>query len=104
MAKFKTEPAGLYAEATRDAFDMWAAAVETAGCVDCYKKVADALRNIEYEGLCANYKFDQRDQSILQTDDYMPLVWFQIQDGKNVKMRPAKYSEGAKYRLPAWIK
>jgi branched-chain amino acid transport system substrate-binding protein len=104
MTMFKTEPAGLYAEATRDAFDMWAAAVEKAGCVDCYRKVADNIRSIEYSGLCANYKFDQRDQSILQTDDYMPLVWFQIQNGKNVKMRPPKYSEGGRYMRPPWIK
>ena len=104
MKMFKTEPAGMYAEATRDAFDIWAAAVEQAGCYDCYKKVAANIRAIEYEGLCANYKFDPRDQSIYQTDDYMPLVWFQIQEGQNVKMRPAKYSEGKAYRLPAWIK
>jgi branched-chain amino acid transport system substrate-binding protein len=104
MAKFKTEPAGMYAEATRDAFDMWVAAVEKAGCVDCYPKVIENLRATVHKGLCADYKFDLRDQSILQTDEYMPLVWFQIQDGKNVKMRPAKYNEGGKYKLPPWIK
>jgi ABC-type branched-subunit amino acid transport system substrate-binding protein len=104
MKMFKSEPAGLYAEATRDAFDIWAAAVEKAGCYDCYKKVADNIRTMEYDGQCALYKFDPKDQSIYQTDDYMPLVWFQIQDGRNVKMRPAKYNEGKPYRLPAWIK
>ena len=104
MKMFKSEPAGLYAEATRDAFDMWAAAVEKAGCYDCYKKVADNIRSIEFEGLCANYKFDPKDQSIYQSDKYMPLVWFQIQDGKHVKMRPAKYNEGKPYMLPPWIK
>ena len=104
IGMFKTEPAGLYAEATRDAFDMWATAVEKAGCVNCYKKVADNIRAIEYVGLCANYKFDPKDQSILQTDDYMPLVWFQIQGGKNVKIRPPKYNDGGQYKLPPWIK
>jgi len=104
MKMFKTEPAGMYAEATRDAFDIWAAAVEKAGCYDCYQKVADNIRSIEYEGLCANYKFDPKDQSIYQSDDYMPLVWFQIQDGRNVKMRPAKFNEGKPYQKPAWIK
>jgi hypothetical protein len=34
----------------------------------------------------------------------MPLVWFQIQDGKNVKMRPARFNEGTAYKLPSWIK
>jgi branched-chain amino acid transport system substrate-binding protein len=104
LKKFKTEPAGLYAEATRDAFDIWAAAVEKAGCYDCYKKIADNIRSSEYDGLCAKYKFDPRDQSVYQTDEYMPLVWFQIQDGKSVMMRPARYNEGRNYRLPPWIK
>jgi branched-chain amino acid transport system substrate-binding protein len=104
LKKFKIEPAGLYAEATRDAFDIWAAAVEKAGCYDCYKKIADNIRSSEYEGLCANYKFDTRDQSVLQADEYMPLVWFQIQDGKNVMMRPAKYNQGRSYKLPPWVK
>jgi branched-chain amino acid transport system substrate-binding protein len=104
MKKFKSEPAGLYAEATRDAFDIWAAAVEKAGCYDCYKKIADNIRSSQYQGLCANYIFDPRDQSIIQSDDTMPLVWFQIQDGKNVRMRPARYNEGKAYRMPSWIK
>jgi len=104
LNKFSTPPAGLYAEATRDAFDIWALAVEKAGCVDCYKKIADNIRAIEYEGLCANYKFDPKDQSVYQTDAFMPLVWFQIQDGKSVGMRPPAYNQGKAYRLPAWIK
>jgi branched-chain amino acid transport system substrate-binding protein len=104
MKMFKAEPAGLYAEATRDAFDIWAAAVEKAGCYDCYKKVADNIRTMEYDGQCAHYKFDPKDQSIYQTDDYMPLVWFQIQDGRNVKMRPPRFNEGKAYRQPPWIK
>ena len=66
--------------------------------------MADNIRSIEYDGLCAKYKFDPRDQSIFQTDDYMPLVWFQIQDGHNVKMRPARFNEGKAYRRPPWIK
>jgi branched-chain amino acid transport system substrate-binding protein len=104
MKQFKTPPAGLYAEATRDAFDIWAAAVEKAGCYDCYKTIADNIRSSEYEGLCAKYKFDPRDQSIFQTDEYMPLVWFQVQDGKSVRMRPARYHEGRNYKLPPWIR
>ncbi|MFH1136593.1 MAG: ABC transporter substrate-binding protein [Pseudomonadota bacterium] len=102
-AKFGTDPAGLYAEATRDAFDIWAAAVEKAGCVDCYKKVAENIRETTYDGLAAAYKFDPRDQSIIQSDDYMPLVWNQIWDGRNVLTGGPKYKT-AQYRKPPWIK
>ena len=105
MEKFGKEPAGMYAEATRDAFDIWVEAVEKAGCVDCYKKIAENILHTSYQGLCANYKFDPRDQSILQSDEYMALVWNQIQDQKNVKMGPPAFtSEGSHYVKPPWMK
>ncbi|MEW5724185.1 MAG: ABC transporter substrate-binding protein [Thermodesulfobacteriota bacterium] len=103
VAKFNKEPAGLYAEATYDAFQMWAQAVEKAGCVDCYRKVAENILATEYEGLAANYKFDPYDQSILQQDQYMPLVWNQVQDGKHVQLAPAAFKHG-EYRQPPWMK
>lgn len=105
VEKFGKEPAGMYAEATRDAFEIWVEAVEKAGCVDCYKKIADNIRSTSYQGLCANYKFDPKDQSIYQEDDFMPLVWNQIQDQKNVKLGPPAFrKEGSQYKKPPWMK
>jgi len=104
IKKFNSEPAGAYAEYTRDAFDIWANAVEKAGCYDCYKKIADNIRSSKYEGLNAIYVFDPKDQSTLTSDDTMPVVWFQIQDGRSVRMRPARFNEGKPYRMPHWIK
>jgi branched-chain amino acid transport system substrate-binding protein len=103
MKKFDQPPAGMYAEATRDAFEIWVKAVEQAGCVDCYKKVADNILNIEYDGLAANYKFDPYDQSIIQSDQYMALVWNQIRDGENVKILPEEYKQGD-FEKPPWMK
>ena len=103
QAKFESDPAGLYAEATRDAFDIWAAAVEKAGCVDCYKKIADNIRATNYDGLAGVYQFDPRDQSAIQSDDNIPLIWNQIWDGKNIHTGGPKFKE-AKYRKPPWIK
>jgi branched-chain amino acid transport system substrate-binding protein len=101
--KFGKEPAGMYAEATRDAFDIWVGAVEKTGCVDCYKNVADEILKTEFSGLAANYKFDPYDQSIVQSDEYMPLVWNQIWEGKNVKLAPSEYKQG-QYQKPPWVK
>ena len=103
VAKFKSEPAGLYAEATRDAVDIWVKAVEEAGCVDCYRQVSDKIRGMTYEGLAATYKFNQTDQSALPGEDLSPLVWNQIWDGVNVKTGPGKFKAG-QYKLPPWIK
>ena len=45
--KFKKDPAGLYAVATRDAFDIWVQAVERAGTKAGNKGADAALRALE---------------------------------------------------------
>jgi branched-chain amino acid transport system substrate-binding protein len=101
--KFKKDPAGLYAVATRDAFDIWVQAVERAGCVDCYKEVARLIREGYYEGLAANYVFNPIDQSAIPGEYLMPMVWHQILDGKNVPMGPKRLKAGT-YQKPPWMK
>jgi branched-chain amino acid transport system substrate-binding protein len=101
--KFKKEPAGLYAVATRDAFDLWVQAVQRAGCVDCYREVARNMREAPYDGMAATYVFNPHDQSALLGEYLMPLVWYQIWDGKSIQTGPKRFKE-AQYRTPPWIK
>lgn len=103
MDKFGKEPVGLYSHCTYDAFNIWVEAVKKAGCVDCYDKVTDAIRNNVFVGLGGVYKFDPADQSVLPGDDLFPIGWNQIQDGKHIAITPANLAKGA-YTLPAWIK
>ncbi|UCF90786.1 MAG: ABC transporter substrate-binding protein [Desulfobacterales bacterium] len=103
VAQFKKDPAGLYAVATRDAFDIWAQAVERAGCVDCYREVARHMREATYEGMAATYVFNPLDQSALLGEYLMPLVWYQIWEGKSVPMGPKRFKQ-TNYRKPPWIK
>lgn len=103
VEKFKKEPAGLYAVATRDAFDIWVQAVQRAGCVDCYREVARNIREATYDGMAATYVFNPLDQSALLGEYLMPLVWYQIWDGKSAPTGPRRFKE-ADYRKPPWIK
>lgn len=101
--KFKQEPAGMYAAATRDGFDIWAQAVKRAGCVDCYPEIARLIRESIYLGLVANYAFNPIDQSALYGEYLVPIIWNQIWDGKSFTMGPGHYKKSA-YRKPPWFK
>lgn len=103
VAKFKKEPAGFYPVATRDAFDIWVQAVERAGCVDCYRKVARLIRESAYEGMAGLFVFNPKDQSAIPGEYLMPVIWHQIWNGKSIQTGPNRFKNG-KYRKPPWIK
>lgn len=101
--RFGEPPKAVYAYATRDGFDIWVKAVEQAGCVDCYKKVADNIRSITHQGFCGTYKFTQDDQSVIPAEDLVPVVWHQIWEGESRIVDPPRYKQ-FDYHIPPWIK
>jgi branched-chain amino acid transport system substrate-binding protein len=103
IARYKKAPAGLYAVVTRDGFDIWAGAVKRAGCVTCYREVCRQIRETPYNGMGATYVFNPIDQSAIPGEYLMPMVWYQIRDGKNIPMSPKSFKEGD-YQKPPWIK
>jgi branched-chain amino acid transport system substrate-binding protein len=103
QAKFNEEPKSIYAYIVRDAFEMWVEAVEQAGCVDCYDEIIANLRAATYTGYGGTYKFNPTDQQALFGDDWLPSLWYQIQNGANVVTGSDKFAEG-QYQLPSWIK
>jgi branched-chain amino acid transport system substrate-binding protein len=101
--KFGDGPKAVYSYATRDAFEIWVAAVEKAGCVDCYDKVTQNIREMTYKGMCGTYKFDPTDQSILAGIDAIPTVWHQIWGGEHHVTGPGEL-KAFDYQLPPWMK
>lgn len=101
--RYNELPKSLYAHGCRDAFDIWAKAVEEAGCVDCYDLVNEKIRNMTYSGFMGVIKFKAYDQSIYSGDDTVPTIWSQVWNGKNNnRTGPAKYAEFA-YKRPPWL-
>lgn len=103
VEKFGQDPNSIYAYATNDAFQIWVEAVEKAGCVDCYDKVIENIRATSFDGMGGHYEFTELDQQAKFGLDYLPTLWYQVQNGQNVIMGPAHYSEGS-YEMPYWIK
>lgn len=103
QTKFNEEPKSLYAYLVRDAFDIWVQAVEKAGCVDCYDQIVENIRAADFNGNGGRYVFTSTDQQALSGVDYLPTLWYQIQNTANVVVGPSPYGTGS-LLLPPWIK
>jgi branched-chain amino acid transport system substrate-binding protein len=102
-AKFSEDPKSTYAYNVRDAFEIWVQAVEKAGCVDCYEKINPNIKATEYQGMSGFYKFNQTDQQALFGDEFIPTLWYQVQNNAHVIVGPDAFKAG-NYTLPPWIK
>jgi branched-chain amino acid transport system substrate-binding protein len=102
-ARFGEEPKSTYAYSVRDAFEIWVAAVEKAGCVDCYDEVIANIRATDYSGFSGRYVFNPVDQQALFGDDYIPTLWYQVQNVEHVLTGPEAFKL-ADYIVPPWVK
>ncbi len=104
VAKWGGEPQSIHAYVVRDAFDIWAEAVKRVGCVDCFDKVNDSIRETIYQGFSGTFDFASLEdgQYAQAGDDLLPTLWSQVQDGKHVVVLPNNAAEG-EIKSPPWL-
>lgn len=104
VEEYGGEPKSIHAYVVRDAFDIWANAVEAVGCVDCFDQVNDSIRETIYQGYAGTYDFAplEEGQYAQAGDDLLPTLWSQVQGGKNVVVLPDNAAEG-EIQLPPWL-
>jgi len=102
--RYGHEPKSIQAYMVRDAFEIWAAAVEKAGCVRCFDDVIQSIRETEYSGFAGNFKFypPEKGQYAMPGDDLLPTIWAQVRDGKHVNVLPDNVADG-EIELPPWV-
>jgi branched-chain amino acid transport system substrate-binding protein len=102
--RFGTDPKGIHPFIVRDAFDIWATAVEQVGCVECFDKINEAIRTNVYKGFAGTYQFAplSEGQYAMQGDDLLPTIWTQIQNAEHVVVLPEVAAEGS-IQMPPWI-
>jgi branched-chain amino acid transport system substrate-binding protein len=102
--RYGREPLSIHAYVVRDAFDIWANAVEDAGCAACFDDINNRIRDTVYEGFAGTYDFTPLEdgQYAQQGDDLLPTVWSQVQNGRNVPVKPDNAAEG-ELQLPPWL-
>jgi branched-chain amino acid transport system substrate-binding protein len=101
--RYGMEVPGPYAQLPRWPVDIWAAAVERAGCVDCYDKVNDEIRKTSYKTMEGWTVAFDKNNAAKYGKEFFIFDMIQYQNGKQEIITPAKRAT-AKMTKPPWIK
>jgi branched-chain amino acid transport system substrate-binding protein len=104
VERFGGEPQSIHAYVVRDAFNIWANAATAAGCAACFDDVNTRIRESVYEGFAGTYDFTPLEdgQYAQQGDEFLPTIWSQVQNARNVPVKPGVAAEG-ELQMPPWI-
>lgn len=75
--------------------------IQRAGSLDP-KAIVEALSKLKNKGILGRYVFDQKNHTIKDGEDFLPVPAAQIKDGKSKVIWPASMA-AAKYQTPAWL-
>ena len=94
---------GVYGIAVYEEVLLWAAAVEAAGDPKDHAAVSAALAVTDAETASGRLVFDPATHLAIQGADYIPIQFFQIQDGgERPLIWPATVATG-QYQAPGWL-
>lgn len=75
--------------------------IQRAGSLDP-KAIVEALSKLKNKGILGRYVFDQKNHTIKDGEDFLPVPAAQIKDGKSKVIWPASMA-AANYQTPAWL-
>jgi len=100
--RFGQDP-GTYGISVHELVTLYADALKKVGDPAKKDKVGAAIGALDVETALGRIVFDPATHLAKQGDDYVPLQFFQIQQGRRVLLGPARYAEGA-LATPSWVK
>jgi len=104
--KYKDEygvEAGTYGHVLYWMVKMYAEALAKVGDPANWSAISKTLGETDMNISAGRLKFDPKNHLAMQGDDYIPITFWQIWQGKRYLLTPEQYSDG-KFKLPAWIK
>jgi len=106
VKKFKdrwgVEP-GPYGVGLYEMAYMYAEAAKKAGDPNDRRAVTKALSETDKAVAEGRAVFDPKTHLTVQTDDHIPLTFYQIWEGERILFAPGKYANG-EFRKPPWMK
>ena len=102
QAKYSADP-GTYGVALYEEVKLWADAANKVGDPMNKAEVGKTIGQLSVDTSMGRLEFDPATHLAKQGDNYIPLQFFQIQNGRSVLLSPAKFASG-KFVTPAWIK
>jgi branched-chain amino acid transport system substrate-binding protein len=106
IEKFKKEygvDTGPYGLTLYSSVYMYAAALEKVGDPNDRLAIGKAIGELEYPTPAGTIKFDPATHLAMQSDDYVPLQFYQIWEGERILLNPPAYAEGT-IQTPPWFK
>lgn len=100
-AKFGME-SGAYGVGLYEMTNIYFDAVEKVGDPTDREGVAAAVGETKKLTVAGNLEFDPATHIALQSNDFIPVSFWQLQDGNRVLIEPSAYSNGD-FMLPPWM-
>ena len=101
-ARWSVEP-GTYGVGLYEMMNVYMEAAKKVGDPPDRKAVAKAISETDKPVAEGHLKFDQKTHLSMQSDDHIPLTFFQIWEGQRFLFAPSKYANG-EFRKPPWMK
>lgn len=104
--KFKTRygvESGTYGVALYEIVNVYFDALKKVGDATKHDEIMKAIGETDKQTVAGRLKFDPATHLALQGDDYIPLTFFQIWDGKRTLISPTTYAVGD-FKPQPWMK
>ncbi|RWQ60889.1 MAG: ABC transporter substrate-binding protein, partial [Mesorhizobium sp.] len=101
-AKYGVE-SGTYGVGLYEMVNVYFDALKKAGDPSDHAAIMKALSETDKQVAEGRLKFDPATHLAMQGDDYIPITFFQIWDGKRALISPAKYATG-EFQPQPWMK
>jgi branched-chain amino acid transport system substrate-binding protein len=95
--------AGLYGLWAYQDVYIYAEALKKVGDHRRRLEIGQAIGQIDMQTVSGRLKFDAETHLALAGDDYLPVIFFQVWDGKPTAYWPAAWKSG-EFRTPPWFK
>ncbi|WP_299872786.1 ABC transporter substrate-binding protein [uncultured Sulfitobacter sp.] len=95
-------PSGAYGVGLYEMANFYFEALEQVGDPTKREEVAAAIGQIKRDTVAGPLEFDPETHVALQSNDHIPVSFWQIQDGKRILIEPDKYKNGS-FMLPPWM-
>lgn len=99
--KYGTE-SGAYGVGLYEMTNVYFDAVRAVGDPTDHEAIGRAIGMTDKPVAQGRLKFDPATHLSMQGDDFIPLTFFQIQDGRRVLIAPSQYATG-EFELPPWM-
>ncbi len=93
---------GAYGVGLYEMTNMYFQALEEVGDPTDHDAIGKAIGKIKQATVAGNIEFDPQTHVALQSNDHIPVTFWQLRDGKRVLVGPEKFADG-EFQLPPWM-